>query len=185
MLDNSRAKRESHGHAKVYFPLEGLVMATRSGDIDSDIIFYLKRSCGLPLDEIETMLSHSSGLLGVSGISGDMKALLESINPDARLAVEPFCYRARKYIGAYLAVLQGADSVLYGGGVVENAPQVRNRILVEMRWLGIVLDTYANNATIGKEGYISSPESRTSVPGIPADEASVLAQEAVSVVQKL
>jgi acetate kinase len=168
-----------------FSPLEGLVMATRSGDIDPDIIFYLNRSSGLPLDEIETTLNHSSGLLGISGISGDMKVLLESTCPEARLAVELFCYRARKYIGAYLAVLQGTDAILFGGGIGENAPQVRRRILEEMQWLGVILDTRSNNATIGKEGRISSPESRTDVRVIPVDEGAVLAQEAVSVIQKL
>jgi acetate kinase len=167
-----------------FSPLEGLVMATRSGDIDPGIIFYLRRSCGLTLEKIETMLNHASGLLGISGISGDMETLIENPLPDARLAVELFCYRARKYIGAYLSVLQGADAILFGGGVGENSPQVRSRILEEMQWLGIIIDTGSNNATIGEEGCISPPESKTAVWVIPADEASVLAREAFGVMKR-
>jgi acetate kinase len=167
-----------------FSPLEGLVMATRSGDIDPGIIFYLRRSCGLTFDEIETMLNHASGLLGISGISSDMKALIESASPGAGLAVELFCYRARKYIGAYLAVLQGADAILFGGGVGENSPRVRSRILQEMQWLGIIIDTSSNNATIGEEGCISPPGSETAVWVIPADEASVLAREAIEVMER-
>jgi len=167
-----------------FSPLEGLVMATRSGDIDPGIIFYLGRSCGLNFDEIETMLNHASGLLGISGISDDMKTLIGSDRPEAGLAVDLFCYRARKYIGAYLAVLQGADAILFGGGVGENSPQVRSRILEEMQWLGIIIDTGLNNATIGEEGCISPPESKTAVWVIPADEASVLAREAIEVMKR-
>ncbi|RJQ45958.1 MAG: acetate/propionate family kinase [Nitrospiraceae bacterium] len=165
-----------------FSPLEGLVMATRSGDIDPGIILHLGRSCGLSFDEIETMLNHSSGLLGVSGISSDMKALLESSHPDASRAIDLFCYRAKKYLGAYLAVLQGADAVLFGGGIGENAPKVRENILEGMQWTGIFLDTQANNATMGTEGCISLNKSKPAVWVIPADEASVLAEEAVSIV---
>lgn len=165
-----------------FSPLEGLVMATRSGDVDPGIILHLVRSCGLSIEEIETMLNHSSGLLGVSGTSSDMKALLESDHPDAHRAVDLFCYRAKKYLGAYLAVLQGADAVIFGGGIGENSPEVRKRILEDMRWAGIFLDTRTNNATMGTEARISSGESRIAVWVIPADEASVMAQEAISIV---
>ena len=166
-----------------FSPLEGLVMATRSGDIDPYIIFYLMRLSGLPVNDIEKMLNHSSGLLGISGISSDMKTLLESEHPDARLAVKLFCYRIKKYIGAYFAVLQGSDAILFGGGIGENSPQLRKNILEDLKWLGIILDTSANSATIGTERCISSPESRTDVWVIPVDEGSVLAQEAVEVIK--
>ncbi|MDI6792050.1 MAG: acetate/propionate family kinase [bacterium] len=179
-VHNGKAVDTSMG----FSPLEGLVMATRSGDIDPGVILYLQRSCGLSIDRIEEMLNHSSGLLGVSGISGDMRALMESGLPGARLAVDLFCYRARKYIGAYLAVLGGADAILFGGGVGENAPAVRRLILKNMHWIGITLDFQANSAIIGKEGRVSSPESKIDVWVIPVDEASVLAREAIGVMNK-
>lgn len=166
-----------------FSPLEGLVMATRPGDIDPEIILYLQRSCGFSAHEIEDMLNYSSGLLGVSGMSSDMRVLLKSKEDDARLAVELFCYRARKYIGACLAVLQGADAILFGGGVGENSPQVRGRILEDMNWLGVILDSRTNSDTIGKEGRISAPESKTAAWVIPVDEASVLASEAIAVLE--
>ncbi len=98
-------------------------MATRSGDIDPGLILYLQRSCGLSIEQVEELLNHSSGLLGVSGgISRDMKILLESNLPQAKLAVKLFCYRVKKYIGAYLSVLKGADAIVFGGGIGENAP---------------------------------------------------------------
>jgi len=161
-----------------FSPLEGLVMATRSGDIDPFIVLYLMRSCGLSMEETEEMLNHSSGLLGISGISGDMKILLESDHPDARIAVELFCYRVKKYIGAFYSILQGADTLLFGGGIGENSPVIRERIIEGMKWMGIVLDTSANSATIGREGCISSAESRTAAWVISVDEESILAEEA-------
>jgi acetate kinase len=178
-VQNGKVKDTSMG----FSPLEGLVMATRSGDIDPDIVLYLQRSCGLSLNDIEMILNHSSGLLGISGLSDNMKILLDSKSPEARLAVELFCYRIKKYIGAYFAVLQGADAILIGGGLGENSPQVRKRILEDLKWLGIVLDTKANSVTIGTEGCISSPESRTAVWVISVDEESVLAQEALEVIK--
>ncbi|MFH1859450.1 MAG: acetate/propionate family kinase [bacterium] len=170
-----------------FSPLEGLMMATRSGDIDPGLILYLQRSCGLSIEQVEELLNHSSGLLGVSGITGspgssDMRILLESNLPQAKLAVKLFCYRAKKYIGAYLSVLQGADGIVFGGGIGENAPEVRRLILEDMEWLGIILDNQANCGIIGKEGCFSSSTSKIEVWVIPVDEASAMAEEAIRVV---
>jgi len=112
-----------------FSPLEGLVMATRCGDVDAGLVIHLQRQAGLSPAATDRLLNESSGLLGLSGISGDMRVLLASENPHARLAVDLYCYRARKYIGAYLAVLGGVDAILFGGGVGENAPEIRARIL--------------------------------------------------------
>lgn len=166
-----------------FSPLEGLVMATRPGDIDPEIILYLQRSCGLSPEEIEKMLNHFSGLLGLSGISSDMRILLKNTQPDARLAIELFCYRIRKYIGAYLAALQGIDAILIGGGIGENSPRIRQRLLKDMQWLGIILDNKLNSVTIETECCISSSQSRTAVWVIPVDEATILAREAISVIE--
>ena len=164
-------------------PIEGLVMATRSGDIDPGIIPYLQRTAGLSASEVETMLNKSSGLLGVSGISSDMTTLLESTHPDALLAVSLYCYRVKKYIGAYMAALGGTDGILFGGGVGENAPVIREKILEGMQWCGIELDSAANFSAVGKESRISTPKSRADVWVILVDEARVLAEEALRLIE--
>lgn len=164
-----------------FSPLEGLVMATRSGDIDPGLIFHLQRQEGWSAEETERLLNEGCGLRGVSGISADMRELLASDEPRARLAVDLYCYRARKYLGAYLAVLGGVDAVLFGGGVGENAPPVRARILAGMEWAGIRLDPAANNVALGTEGCISHAESRAQAWVIAVDEARILAEEALAV----
>jgi acetate kinase len=164
-----------------FSPLEGLVMATRCGDVDAGVLAYLQREEGLLPYEIESLLNTESGLLGVSEISADMRDLLESDAPAARLAVELYCYRARKYLGAYLAVLGGADAIVFGGGVGENAAPVRERILSGLEWCGLVLDKKANAAATGMEARISAPQSGIEAWVIPVDEAATLAQEGFAV----
>ncbi|MCF6282064.1 MAG: acetate/propionate family kinase [Candidatus Polarisedimenticolaceae bacterium] len=162
-----------------FSPLEGLVMATRPGDLDPTIITYLQQEAGLSAKEIERILNKQSGLLGLSGDSGDMRRLLDSDSSDAQLAVDLYCYRVRKYIGAYLAVLGGVDAILFGGGVGENSPQVRMKILQGMEWLGVELDLASNDNTTGKEGCISATAGRCEVWVIPVDEAQIMAQDAL------
>ena len=164
-----------------FSPLEGLVMSTRCGDVDAGLLTFLQREEKMTPDEVESLLNTKSGLLGVSGISGDMRELLKSDAPEAKLAIELFCYRARKYIGAYLAVLGGADAIVFGGGVGENAAILRERILSDLEWCGIILDRDANNsATAAREVCISTPTSRIEVWILPVDEAQVLAREAIA-----
>jgi acetate kinase len=164
-----------------FSPQEGLVMATRAGDVDAGALAHLARAEGLSLDRLERLLNEESGLLGLSGRSGDMRTLLETDDEDARLAVAVYCYRARKYIGAYLAALGGVDAILFGGGVGEHAPAVRAKILSELESLGIVLDTGANRAAVGTGMRISGRTSKVEVWVIPVDEAAMLAQAAVAV----
>lgn len=135
------------------------------------------------MDELERLLNERSGLVGVSGMSSDMRKLLASDAPAARLAADIFCYRARKYLGAYLAALSGADAILFGGGVGEHAHEVRARILADMEWCGIYIDAAANTAATGGEACISTNVSRVAVWVIPVDEAVILAQEAMAVTQ--
>jgi len=135
-IDNGLPRDTSMG----FSPLEGLMMATRSGDVDPGLITFLQRQEGLTPAQLDRMLNEQSGLLGISGASADMRALLESEDELAQLAVEIYCYRARKYLGAYLAVLGGANAVIFGGGVGENLPAIRERILSGMEWCGIVRD---------------------------------------------
>lgn len=164
-----------------FSPLEGLVMATRSGDIDPGLLLFLQRAEGLTPERMEHLLNEEAGLLGLSGVSGDMRVLLNANDADARLAVEVYCYRARKYIGAYLAALGGADAILFGGGVGEQAPEVRAQILNGLEGLGIGLDADANRAAVGAERCISTRDSAIELRVIPVDEAVILAQAALAV----
>jgi acetate kinase len=166
-----------------FSPLEGLLMATRAGDIDAGLLLYLQRHAGLDADGLNRLLNEQSGLLGVSGLSADMRVLLASSDPAARLAVELYCYRARKYVGAYLAVLGGADVILFGGGVGENAPAVRERILAGLEWAGIRVDSGRNAETVGAVGAIHDDASTVAIWVMPVDEAQILAREAVAVVK--
>lgn len=167
-------------------PLEGLVMGTRSGDIDPYVPLYLARRAGVTLDEVYRKLNEESGLLGLSGRSSDMRDLLECgrTDPRAALAVEMFCYRARKYVGAYLAALDGAQAVVFTGGIGENSPGVRGRILAGMEWCGLKLDDWRNREATGREAEISDPRSRVRVLVIPADEEMVIARETASLVTR-
>jgi acetate kinase len=164
-------------------PLEGLVMGTRSGDVDPSLVGFLARCEGVDVEEIEDSLNRRSGLLGVSERSGDMRELLQAeAEGDRRssLAVEMFCYRARKYLGAYLAALGGADAVLFGGGIGEGAPAVRARICTGMEWCGLVLDEELNAAAIGSEACISAAQARIQAYVIPVDEELIIARQTAS-----
>lgn len=160
-----------------FTPLEGLVMATRGGDLDPGALLYLLREAGLTVTDLDTLLNKESGLRGLAG-DGDMRALLTNPEPEARHAIDLYCYRARKYVGAYLAVLGGADAILFGGGVGEHAASVRGQILAGLEWAGIHLDAAANTATKSGERRISAPDSRVDIWIIPVDESAILAEEA-------
>jgi acetate kinase len=169
-------------------PLEGLVMGTRSGDIDPAIVDFIAAKEGLTSQEVETLLNKQSGLLGISGLTNDMRELLdeERENNDRRahLAIEIFCYRARKYIGAFLAAAGGAEAVIFTGGIGENSAEVRSRICSGLTWAGLELDPEKNAAQIaGREGQISKDESRLAVYVIPTDEELLIARDTVRCVQ--
>ena len=165
-------------------PLEGLVMGTRSGDIDPGLIGYLQRQTGVRLEEIERWLQEGSGLLGLSGRSANVTDLLaaEASDPAARLALEVFCHRARKYVGAYLAVLGGADAVIFTGGIGEGAPEIRARILSGLEWFGLALDPEANAGATGKAACIGAAGARVGTWMIPTDEEAVIARDTVDTV---
>ena len=165
-------------------PLEGLVMGTRSGDLDPAIIEFIAAKEGLSTRETETLLNKHSGLLGISGLTSDMRELLAEAREEndrrAMLAIEIFCYRARKYIGAYLAAMNGADAVVFTGGIGENSPEVRARICDGLQWIGIELDEELNRShTGGREGLISKEGSRPAVYVIPTDEELLIARDTV------
>jgi acetate kinase len=170
-----------------FTPLEGLVMGTRSGDIDPAILDFIGSKEGLSLGEVESVLNKQSGLLGISGITADMRELLaEAAEHDdrrARLAIAMFCYRARKYVGAYLAAMGGADAIVFTGGIGENAAGVRARILEGFDWAGLALDPARNEATVGRaEGLITREGSRIEAWVIPTDEELLIARDALRVV---
>ena len=170
-----------------FTPLEGLVMGTRSGDVDAAIVSYLSERERVEPAEVERWLNERSGLLGLSGRSNDMRELLKAAEQEqdrrAEFAIDLFCYRARKYLGAYLAVLGGADAVLFGGGIGENAPEIRERICRNMEWCGLELSRDRNRATIGlpsgHAAQISADGSRIAVYVVAADEETWIAMETV------
>jgi acetate kinase len=165
-------------------PLEGLVMGTRSGDLDPAIIDYLAIKEGLSVHQIESLLNKQSGLIGISGLTNDMRELLEEAreNNDRRalLSVEIFCYRARKYIGAYLAAMGGADAIVFTGGIGENSPEVRASICDGLSFAGFELDKQRNaNCTGGREALISADGSKLAAYTIPTDEELLIARDTV------
>ena len=169
-------------------PLEGLVMGTRSGDLDAAILEFIGAKEGLRLHEIESMLNKQSGLLGISGLTNDMRELLaeaeESGDRRARLAIEIFCYRVRKYIGAYLAAMNGTDAIIFGGGIGENSAKIRATICEEMNWCGVELDAEKNEKmTNGREGIISTNSSKPKVWVIPTNEELLIARDTVRLIE--
>lgn len=162
-----------------FTPLEGLVMGTRAGDLDPAVVGYLAERERVSVGEIERWLNEESGLFGLSGRSRDMRDLIALRETDhrARLAVDVFCYRARKYLGAYLAVLGGARAVVFTGGIGEHSPEVRAEICLGAAWCGLDLDGELNRAMVGRAGRISAPASRMEAWVIPTDEEQVIARE--------
>lgn len=164
-------------------PLEGLVMGTRSGDIDPAIVTFIAGKEGLSAHEVDTLLNTQSGLLGVSGLTNDMRVLQRELKEHddrrVRLAIEMFCYRARKYIGAFLACMGGADAIVFTGGIGENQPEIRARICEGLEWAGLKVDQGRNQQIAGAEGQISTDESRLHAFVIPTDEELLIARDTV------
>ena len=167
-------------------PLEGLVMGTRSGDLDPAIVALIASKEGLSMHEVEGLLNTQSGLLGISGLTNDMRVLQEELRLQddrrVKLAIDVFCYRARKYAGAYLAAMGGADAIVFTGGIGENSPEIRARICEGLEWAGLELDGEKNKARVGSEGVISTDGSRLQAYVIPTDEELLIARDAVRVI---
>ncbi|HTR20690.1 MAG TPA: acetate kinase [Gemmatimonadales bacterium] len=169
-------------------PLEGLVMGTRSGDLDPSILDLLHHKEGMSFEEVDNLMNKHSGLLGLSGLTNDMRELLEeaSTNHDrrAQLAIDIFCLRVRKYLGAYLARMNGADAILFTGGIGENAAEIRRRICSDLSFFGIALDQAKNAAMVnGQEGEIGAADSRLRLFVIPTNEELLIARDTVRCVQ--
>jgi len=165
-----------------FTPLEGLLMGTRSGDIDPSLILYIMGKEGLSLNEAGTLLNKHSGLIGVSGESSDMREILAAVKDEhkrARYAFEMFCYRIKKYIGAYTAAMGSLDALVFTGGIGENAAEVREEVCKNMRYLGIELDDLKNE---NNETVISTESSKVSVMRIPTNEELVIAMDTSRIV---
>ena len=156
-------------------PLEGLVMGTRSGDLDPAIIDFVGKKEGLSLDEMNEVLNKKSGMLGISGVSSDgrdLEAAAETGNKRAQLALDVFDYRVIKYIGAYAAAMDGCDIIVFTAGVGENQPSLREEVCKKLTYLGVEIDVEKNKNLRGKEALISTPESKVAVCVIPTDETT-------------
>jgi acetate kinase len=164
-------------------PLEGLVMGTRSGDIDPAMVNLIATKEGLTPSEVDAMLNTQSGLLGISGLTNDMRELQQELEEHndrrVRLAIEVFCYRAKKYIGAYLACMGGTDAVVFTGGIGENSADVRARICDGLECIGLNLDKNKNDQAVGKEQRISADDSKLQAFVIPTDEELLIARDTV------
>ena len=171
-----------------FTPLEGLMMGTRPGDVDPGALFYLLREAGVSTDDLDQILNHESGLRGISGSSGDMATLLEEEtegHPRAHDAIEMFCYRVRKYIGAYIAVLGQVQAVVFGGGIGEHSAEIRRRICEPLEPLGLRLDSVLNVALTGAEGRFGSHASPIAAWVIPSDEERIIARDTFHVLSRL
>lgn len=164
-------------------PLEGLVMGTRSGDVDPAIVNLIATKEGLSTQEVESLLNTQSGLLGISGLTNDMRVLQQELKEHddrrVRLAIAVFCYRIKKYIGAYLACMGGADAIVFTGGIGENSPDIRKRVCEGLEWFGLKLDATRNDQAIGTEDRISTDDSRLHAYVIPTDEELLIARDTV------
>jgi acetate kinase len=169
-----------------FTPLEGLVMGSRSGDLDPAILLHVMQKEELGHWEMNALLNKHSGLLGLSGVSNDMRALLEAEatgHERARQAVGVFCYRLKKYIASYVGALGGVDAVAFAGGIGENAPVVRARAVAGLEALGIVIDPAQNEEARGREADISPPGAAARVLVVPTNEELLIARDTTRIVK--
>jgi acetate kinase len=162
-----------------FTPLEGLMMGTRSGDVDPALIPFLLREEKMSIDDVMTLLNKKSGLLGISQKSLDTRVLMKDYGKDPRvtLAMDMFCYRLVKAVGAHLCALGGADAVVFGGGISENTPLVRERVCTSLRWAGLEMDAEKNRTVIDVEGKLSTPTSTPQALVVLTEEGLQIAHE--------
>ena len=162
----------------------GAMMGTRPGDFDPALIFFLNREYGMSLDEIQNMLYKESGLLGVSGISSDMREVLKHAslgNERCQLAVDMFTYKVKKFIGSFTAALGGLDALVFTAGIGENSPEIRERVCEGLEFLGISLDAEANYRSKGVEAVITKPDSNVKVLVVPTNEEQIIIEDTIKV----
>ena len=171
-----------------FTPLEGLLMGTRCGDLDPAVVFHVMHKEELTEQQVTALLNKHSGLYGVSGVSNDMRELLAAEaegNARAKLAIDMFCYRIAKYVGAYAAAMGGMDAVIFTGGIGENAPAIRERALRGLEFMGVEVDPARNIATCGTEGEITTAASRVKALVIPTNEELLIARDTVRVLAQV
>jgi len=167
-----------------FTPLEGLLMGTRTGDMDPAVVPWLMAMEEMTLHQVNTMMNKHSGLYGISGVSSDMRELVEARangHQRADVAFRMFCYRVKKYIGAYAAAMGGVDAVFFTGGIGENSPEVREWALSDLEYMGIKIDRQINDGLRGGEGEISADASRVKVLVVPTNEELIIARDVVRV----
>jgi acetate kinase len=168
-------------------PVEGLIMGTRSGDVDPGVISYIMEKEHMGTKGISTLLNKFSGVLGISGISSDMReiqAAIDTGNKRAMLAMKTYNYRIKKYIGSYAAALGGVDILVFTGGVGENQAITRSEVCKNMEFMGIELDEELNASVRAKEVVISKPSSKVKVLIIPTDEELTIARDTVEILKQ-
>ncbi|ADY56605.1 acetate kinase [Syntrophobotulus glycolicus DSM 8271] len=169
-------------------PLEGLMMGTRSGDIDPAVVAYIQNKENLTPDEVNEFLNKKSGVLGLSGISSDFRDLqiaADEGNSRAKLAIDAFAYHVKKYVGAYAAILDGTDALIFTAGLGENSPSIRQQICSTLGFLGLKIDPLKNEMARGREMDIATPESQCRVLVIPTNEELMIALDTKEVLRKL
>jgi len=170
-----------------FTPLEGLIMGTRCGDIDPAIIVHLMNNEKISPEGIDTLMNKKSGLFGISGLTGDMRTILKASaggSDKAKLALDMYCYRIKKYICSYLGVLNGSDAIVFTAGVGENSPTVREKSCADLQNLGITIDPEANSSAGSEEKIVSTDDSKVKILVIPTNEELMIARETVRVLTK-
>lgn len=172
-----------------FTPVEGLIMGTRSGDLDIGVLTYIMDKEEIGLSQIGTVANKQSGMLGITGISSDMReiedAAFKEKNDRAILGLDMYHYRVKKYIGSYIAAMGGVDIIVFAGGVGENGPETREEICTDMEWLGIELDKEKNNGLRSKEAIISKEGARVTIMVVPTNEELVIAEDTVRIINEL
>jgi acetate kinase len=182
-IDGGKSADTSMG----FTPLEGLLMGTRCGDIDPAVPLFLAHAENLKPEQVDRLLNDKSGLLGVSGISNDMRILQKEASQGsqkAQLAIQLFCYRVKKYIASYIGILNGAHAIVFTAGIGENSPDIRRKCCENLDCFGIAIDDAANNTIMGSAGLISASNSKIKVFTIPTNEELLIAQEAKLLLDK-
>lgn len=169
-------------------PVEGLIMGTRTGDIDAGVLLYIKRKEEISANTLNTLINKHSGMLGISGVSSDMREIIEAAENDnerAKIAIKMYTYRIKKYIGSYIAALNGVDMIVFTGGIGENADTIRESILKDLECLGIKFDAKKNKNLRSQEAIISLAESKVKVLIVPTNEELVIAQDTKEIIDNL
>ena len=178
---------ESYDTSMGFTPVDGLIMGTRCGSTDPGALIYIAEKEGINLDRLSVMINKESGMLGITGVSSDMRdirAAAESGNPRAELAIEMFAARIKKFVGAYAALIEGIDMIVFTGGIGENDPGTRERVSKGLEFMGVKFDPEVNRGVRGKDVVLSAPDSRVKVVTIATNEELVIASDTFRLTKK-